>query len=155
VSMDQTESVPTAEFEASRVDRDRTLQAVRLLEAALAKAAEGSTWMAEVVAALEVLQAAMSDERRELNRPDSLLALISAEHPRRFSTRVRNLRARYDDITRQVASLSDQLAGDAEMRPDPGDLRHRIGWIVNALHQCRGRQTDLVYEAIAMDLGAH
>lgn len=140
-------------FAASRIDRDSTLRAIHRLEAALAMAAEGATWVAEVTADLEALEAAMVDERRELNRPDALLAMIAAEHPRRFTSRVRNLRDQYDDIIRQVASLRDQLATGEDIPPDAGDLRRRASWIISALHHCRARQTDLVYEAIAMDLG--
>lgn len=141
-----------AAFEASRLDRDRTLQAVQRFERALAMAAGGASWLAEVVADLEALEAAMAEEREELNRPDALLAMIAAEHPRRFSSRVRNLREQYDDIIRQVASLRDQLA-HVDAAPDAGDLRQRASWIIRALHHCRARQTDLVYEAIALDLG--
>lgn len=142
-----------AEFAASRVDRDRTLRAIHDLEAALAMAAEGSTWLSEVKTDLEALEAAMVEERRELNRPDALLAMILAEHPRRFSSRVRNLHEQYDDIIRQLASLRDQLTHREDAQPDAADLRQRASWIIGALHHCRARQTDLVYEAIAMDLG--
>ena len=79
-------------FAASRVDRDRTLRAMHRFETALAMAAEGTTWLSEVTTDLEALEAAMVEERLELNRPDALLTMIAAEHPRRFKTRVRNLR---------------------------------------------------------------
>ena len=150
--IDETASTSDA-FSASRVDRDRTLRAVHRFEAALAMAAEGEAWLSEVTTDLEALEAAMMEERRELNRPDSLLAMIAAEHPRRFDSRVRSLHEQYDDIIRQVASLRDQFAHDLDARPDAADLRQRAGWIIRALHHCRARQTDLVYEAIAMDLG--
>ncbi|MGB5657712.1 MAG: hypothetical protein WBN35_14000 [Acidimicrobiia bacterium] len=140
-------------FAASRDDRDRTLGAIHRFQTALAMAAGGETWASEVVADLEALESAMVVEREELNRPDALLAMIAAEHPRRFKTRVRNLREQYDDIARQVVSLRDQLAHTEEALPDAGDLRQRGTWITSALHHCRARQTDLVYEALAMDLG--
>lgn len=140
-------------FAATRGDRDRTLQAMQRFETALAMASESGRWLTEVTGDLEALEAAMVEERRELHRPDSLLAMIAAEHPRRFGSRVRNLGEQYDDIIRQVASLRDQLAHENEATPDAGDLRQRAGWIIRALHHSRARQTDLVYEAIAMDLG--
>jgi hypothetical protein len=142
-----------AAFATSRVDRDRTLQAMHRLEAALAMAAEGENWLTEVTTDLEALEAAMVEEQMELNRPDALLAMITAGHPRRFSGRIRNLREQYDDITRQVASLRNQLTQDQYPMLDPGDLRRRASWILQALHHCRNHQTDIVYEAIAMDLG--
>lgn len=153
MAADDEATVHQAAFAASQFDRDRTLGAIHRFETALAMAAKGATWLSEVTKDLEALEAAMIEERRDLNRPDALLAMIAAEHPRRFSSRVRNLREQYDDIIRQVASLRDQLAHQENGQPDPGDLRHRASWVIRALHHCRNRQTDLVYEAIAMDLG--
>lgn len=80
-----------AAFSSSRADRDRTLDAIHRLETALARAAAEDTWRAEVAADLEAMEAAMAEERRELNRPDALLAMITAAHPRRFGPLVRNL----------------------------------------------------------------
>lgn len=140
-------------FVASRIERDRTLRAMHRFETALAMAAEREAWLTEVTTDLEALETAMIEEQRELNRPDALLAMIAAEHPRRFSSRIRNLREQYDDIIRQVASLRDQLAHGENARPDASDLRERAGWIIRSLHHCRARQSDLVYEVIAMDLG--
>lgn len=150
---DAEATVHQTAFAASRFDRDRTLQAMRHFETALAMAAEGEAWLTEVGTDLETLETAMAEEQRELNRPDALLAMIAAEHPRRFSSRVRNLREQYDDIIHQVASLRNQLAHGEDSPADAGDLRERAGWIIRSLHHCRARQTDLVYQAIAMDLG--
>ena len=140
-------------FAASRIDRDRTLRAVHRFETALAMAAERGAWLAEVTTDLEALESAMVEEQRELNRPDALLAMIAAEHPRRFGSRIRNLREQYADIIGQVSSLRDQVAHGEDTRPDAGDLRERASWIIRSLHHCRARQTDLVYEAIDVDLG--
>lgn len=140
-------------FAASRLDRDRTLRAVRSLENSLEMAAGGGYWIDQVAADLGALEAVMTEEQRELNRPDALLAMIAAEHPRRFGSRIRSLQEQYDDIIRQVASLRSQLDEPAEGGSDAADLRHRAGWIIGALRHCRARQTDLVYEALRMDLG--
>ncbi len=152
MTTDDNSGIHNDALAASRADRDRTLAAIHRLEASLAMAAEGSDWLAEVTTDFAALEEAMVEERRELNRPDALLALIAGEHPRRFRSRVRNLREQYDDLIRQVASLRAQL-DHGDHSPDAGDLRQRAGWIIGALHHCRARQTDLVYEAIAMDLG--
>jgi DNA repair ATPase RecN len=142
-----------AAYAATLGDRDRTLRAVHRLESAMAMAAQGSTWSSEVMKDLRALGVAMAEEQRELDRPDALLAMIAAENPRRFGSRVRNLREQYADITRQLESLRDQLSDEHVTQLDPGDLRQRVGWIIRALHHCRARQTDLVYEAVSMDLG--
>lgn len=144
-----------AAFDASRVERDRTLEAMRDLEWSLASAAGGGQWRNEVVAKLEALEMAMTVERRELHRPDALLAMVGAEHPRRFGSHIRNLREQYDDIIRQVRALLSELDGSGDEHHDPGDVRQRAGWIIRALHHCRARQTDLVYDALELDLGSN
>ena len=140
-------------FATSRLDRDRTLRAVHGLEAALGMAAGGGYWLDQVTADLGALEMAMTEEQQELNRPDALLSLIAAEHPRRFGSRIRNLQEQYDDIIRQVGSLRSQLEDPEAGAADVGDLRYRTSSIVRALHHCRARQTDLVYEALSLDLG--
>ena len=140
-------------FGASRRDRDRTLAAVHRFETALAMAADGESWPSEVTADLEALATAMDEEQRELERPDALMAMIASEHPRRFKSRVRNLRTQYDDLIRQVRSLQAQFEGEETEGLDADDLRHRAGWIIRALHHARARQTDLVFEALQIDLG--
>lgn len=140
-------------FDVSRVDRDRTLAALHRLESALAMAAGTSEWLEEVVTDLHSLESAMKDERDELNRPDSLLAMIAAEAPRRFGPRIRGIRDQYDDITRQVGSLLKETRPTEDGTVDSTDLRHRCGSVIRAIHHCRARQTDLVYEALRLDLG--
>jgi hypothetical protein len=140
-------------FAASRADRDRTLQSMHRLEAALGRAADGEGWLDDVMISLGMLQRAMEEEQHELERPDALPAMIAAERPRRYGSRIRNLREQYDDIARQVSSLLDQLDHAEESEVDAGDLRNRSSWIIRALQDCRARQTDLVFEALAVDLG--
>lgn len=138
--------------DAARADRDRTLGAIRDLELALGRAAGGEDWIVEIGSSLRALSEAMSEERRELERPDSLLAMIAAERPRRFGPRVRGIEEQYADIARQLGSFRRELEASAETT-DSGELRHRAGWIIRALHNCRNRQADLVFEALGVDLG--
>lgn len=141
-------------YATSREDRDRTLSAVRSLEASLARAAGREGWHGRVMSALADLETEMTAEREELRRPDSLLAMIAGEHPRLFGSRVRSFIEQYDDIGRQAASLRGQIEAAHREDLDPLDIRQRAGWIVNALTHCRARQTDLVFEALTLDLGA-
>lgn len=140
-------------FRTSQADRDRTLEALRGLEEALARAAGAREWIGDVVDRLSLLGAAMADERDELFRPDSLLSMIEAESPRRFGPRIRGIREQYDDATRRVASLMKECGEHPLADQDPTDLRHRSASIIRAIHLCRARQTDLVYEALRLDLG--
>jgi hypothetical protein len=141
-------------YSSSREDRDRTLAAVRDLEAALARAAGSIDWQAEVVASLVRLEEAMTIEQGELKRPDSLLALIASDHSRLFGSRIRSFKEQYDDIARQTRSLRAQIEGAGEDGITADEVRHRVGWIIAALRHCRARQTDLVFEAVTLDLGA-
>lgn len=109
--------------------------------------------MAELEASLDGLGDAMTEERRELDRPDSLLMMISAEHPRRYGPRVRGIEEQYADIARQLESFRRELEASDGSSSDIGELRHRAGWIIRALHNCRNRQADLVFDALGLDLG--
>jgi hypothetical protein len=140
-------------FAASRSDRDRTLIAIHRLESALAMARGAEGWLERVSTDLGALETALRDEQGESNRPDALLSMIAGESPRRFGSRVRHLREQHDDIIRQVNSLRGQLEREDEYGIDPGDLRHRVSWVIQALHHQRARETDLVYEAVERDLG--
>lgn len=140
-------------FNSAQVERDRTLIAAREVEHALSRAAGEASWIDDLKSSLDSLREAMLEEKQELNRPGSLLAMISAERPRRFGPRVRGIREQYDDIARQLDSFRRELDHWDGAVADVGDVRHRAGWIVRALHNCRNRQTDLVFEAIGLDLG--
>lgn len=141
-------------FSASREDRDRTLEALRNLETALAMASGSGDWLDEVRTDLASLEEAMSGERDELKRPDSLLSMIAADSPRRFGPRIRGMQEQYEDITRQVGSLLREIQESAPSDVDATDVRHRAGSLIRAIHSYRARQTDLVYEALRLDLGA-
>lgn len=141
-------------FADAQVDRDRTLLALRGIEAALARPAGGDSWMADLESSLDGLGAAMTEERQELDRPDSLLSMIAAEHPRRYGPRVRGIKEQYADIVRQLGSFRRELEASGGSTSDIGDLRHRAGWIIRSLHNCRNRQADLVFDALGLDLGA-
>ncbi len=140
-------------FDAAQGDRDKTLDAVHQLEEALSRAAGGDRWIYDLGLSLDALQAAMSEEQEELTRPDSLMTLVAAEHPRRFGPRVRGIRDQYNDIIRQLGTFRSELDGLGDSNTDTGDLRQRAGWIILALRNCRNRQADLVFDALRLDLG--
>jgi hypothetical protein len=134
---------------AAQYERDRTLEAIHRLETALSTAAETDRWLEEVRDDLGSLESAMVEEQRELNRPDALLAMIAEHNPRRFGPRIRSLREQYDDLIRQISSLRAQIH---ESEHGADDIRLRAGAIIRSLHHCRGRQADLVYDALREDL---
>lgn len=146
----------SAAFADTNIGRDATLAAVRRLEAAAGTAGTGreKDWLEQVVADLNVLERAVAAERQEASRPDSLLSMIARDYPRRFSSRIRQLREQHEDVAQTIASLRTQLQS---MRDEPTidvtDLRERLSWLADAIRHRWGRETDLVYEAIRLDLG--
>ena len=142
-------------FASSQADRDATLLALHRLEEAAGRAVPGRVeeWLEQVRKDLQALEEAISSEKAESLEPDSLLSMIGRDYPRRFGARVRQLRAQVDDVIRQVSSLREQLSDLDAGRADSSDVRERLGWLVRAIHHRRARETDLVYEAINLDLG--
>lgn len=145
-----------AAFKASSADRDRTLESIHALEAALATAGPGreAEWLRQVAEGLRQLEDMVMSEREESLRSDSLLSMIARDYSRRFGSRMRQLREQHDDIVRQIASLREQVTKQsAGEGPDVADLRQRLGWLIQAIRHRRAREADLVYEAITLDLG--
>ena len=146
-----------AAFAGSRAGRDATLAALRRLEAAAGMAGAGreARWLGQVVTDLHRVEAAVAAEREESARPDSLLSMLAQDYPRRFSSRIRQLREQLDDIGRTITSLRAQLESSSspDETIDVADLRRRINWLADAIRHRQARETDLVYEAIRLDLG--
>jgi hypothetical protein len=151
-----TSNEEAAAFAETSDGRDVTLAAVRRLEAAAGRAGTGreTDWLGQVAADLSVLERAVAAERHEASRPDSLLSMIARDYPRRFSSRIRQLREQHEDIAETIASLRTQLQS---MRDEPtidvADLRERLRWLADVVRHRWERETDLVYEAIRLDLG--
>jgi hypothetical protein len=143
-----------AAFEGSSEDRDATLAAVHHLEAAVGMAGPGreDAWLLQVTADLRTVEGAVVAERDDAQRPDSLLSIIAQDYPRRFSSRVRQLHDQHEAIVTMIGSLRVELEsmGDGI---DVADLRQRLGALVYAIRDRWARETDLVYEAIRLDLG--
>lgn len=140
-------------FDAALMERDHTLSAVRKVEHALSRAAGAEAWIDDLRSSLVSLQDAMAEEKDELDRPGSLLAMISSERPRRFRPRVRGVKEQYDDIVRQLDSFRRELDDVDSAVADIGEIRHRVEWIIRALRNCRNRQADLVFDALGLDFG--
>ena len=99
-------------IDSSRLARERLLQAMRVLETALAKAAphRESAWRTRVVTALVALEEAMQQQATELKGEAGLLADLLREAPRLDCCRIRQLRRQYDDLVRQIGSLREEFS---------------------------------------------
>ena len=82
----------------------------------------------------------------------SLLTEIRRDDPR-LGPRVDRLRAEQADLRIAITSLRDQLAPDAAIPVDTADIRDRLAALARRLRAQRARESDLVYEAVNIDLG--
>jgi hypothetical protein len=131
-----------------RADQDRTLAAMHTLEAALGAAAprRESSWRADVLAALVVLDEATDDEYANSTNPDSLLSDIKRTQPR-LRTRVRGLRTHYAHLRQTLTAMRAELAKPDDDGTDFADVRQRLAWLLTAMRHQRARESDLIYEA--------
>lgn len=147
----------TEDFDAmvgeSRLTRELMLGTMRALEAALAKPTPNreAAWGNFVLQAISTLEGEMLKQAEELEDEDSTLAAIARDQPR-FLSRIQQLREQYQDLVRQVHSLHEQLSvGDL---PQTGEIRQRLAWILTAIRHFQSKETDLIFEAISVDIGA-
>jgi chromosome segregation ATPase len=137
----------------SRLTRERMLGTMRALEAALAKPTpkREAAWGSFVLQALSTLEGVMRKQAEELEDEDSTLAAIARDQPR-FLSRIQQLREQYQDLVRQIHSLHEQLSADD--LPQTGEIRQRLEWILTAIRHFQSKETDLIFEAISVDIGA-
>ena len=137
----------------SRLTRERMLGAMRALEAALAKPSPNRepAWRSQVLQALGTLEDAMLRQATELECEDSTFAAIARDQPRLLS-RIQQLREQYRDLVQQIHSLYEQLTADDA--PPTGEVRQRLAWILTAIRHFQSKETDLIFEAISVDIGA-
>ncbi len=139
----------------SRGDRDRALDAMHALEAAAGTAGPGreQDWRASVLAALDELAAAVTEQQETYAHPDSLMAQLAQGDPR-LRTWVRQLHHRWSSL----AETTHDLAEDLRQAPSAGsrsidDIREQVRWISAALQHHRAREADLIFEALGAEIG--
>jgi hypothetical protein len=137
----------------SRLTRAHMLSAMRALEDALAKPTpqREAAWASLVRSELGALEDAMLRQTAELEGEDHTLAALARDQPR-LLPRVEQLRQQYGDLVRQVSALREQLS--AESAPESEETRQRLAWILTALKHFQAKETDLIFEALHVDIGA-
>ena len=144
-----------SDVNTSRTDRERSLDALHALELHAGSAAPGREhdWLKEVHNAITTLERALGIQEGNSAPGEGLLSAAEQDAPR-LRRRVADLRQRYRAIQDDVTALSRQL--DA-IKPadtiDVTDIRQELERIASELRYQRARETDLVYEAYAVDLG--
>ncbi|MCB1246538.1 MAG: hypothetical protein KDB69_04670 [Acidimicrobiia bacterium] len=149
--MDQ-EALDTAVAQ-QRADRSKSYQALVALEDALdlrLPRREGE-WKNTVASALDTLITALNEQARYNRSPDSMMAQIAVEQPR-FGPRIAQLETQLDEIRRAEQALRDQLTDDGTP-VDLVDLRSQLAVLDSQYRLHRAAETDLIYEAINVDLG--
>ena len=148
-AQDESEFTPEqrAGLDTRRADQDRTLEAIHGLEHALAAAAprRETEWRDEVLAALDILEHATTEEETNAALPESLLSDIARTQPR-LRTRVRGLRVHYRQLRDGIAAIRRELQ-EPDAHIEVADLRQRLAWLLGALRHQRARESDLLYEA--------
>jgi hypothetical protein len=136
----------------SRWTRECMLVAMRNLETALARAAHGRepAWGERVASELAVLEREMQRQLKELDDDDSTLAAIARNQPR-LLPRIEQLRKQYADLVEQIAALRSQLTDEG--CPAVAEVRQRIAWLLTAIRHFQAKETDLIFEAINVDIG--
>jgi hypothetical protein len=142
-------------FATSRADRERSLDALHALELLAGSAAPGreQEWLTGVREALTSLQDALGIQEDNTAPEDSLLSEVAREAPR-LLRRVDELRRRYRAIFDDLTDISRELDATATADTiDVTDIRQSLERLAGELRYQRARETDLVYEAYAVDLG--
>jgi transposase len=151
----QAEQDPTSRFRESKTDRDRSLDAIHLLELHAGSAAPGreQEWLASIHGALEILRGALTEQADNSLGADSLLSTIGTEQPH-MCPKIDQLRRRYQAVSQQIDELNAELRAVAEPEAiDIADIRQTLDAIATELRYQRARESDLVYEAYSLDLG--
>ena len=139
----------------SRGDRDRALDAMHALEAAVATAGPGreQDWRRSVRAALEALTTAVAEQHDTYARRDSLMAQLAQDDPR-LRTWVRQLHHRWGSLAATTRDLADDLR---DKQPTGSrsidDIREQVRWISAALQHHRAREADLIFAALGVEIG--
>ena len=146
----------------SRSGRQASHDTLTILEAALSAPTPNrqTEWRDEVVAALDAFIVAIDEQARADQADTSLLSEIANDQPR-LRPRILRLHAEHRDRRDTASSLRAQIAGgagahseDAAEAVDTADIRDRLAALALQYRRHRARETDLVYEAINLDLGA-
>lgn len=143
-------------IDSSRLTRERMLKAMRVLESALSKAAprRESAWRTAVVTALGALERTMQEQAGELCSDEGLLADLLVESPR-LDNRIEALRREHADLVHEIGSLREEfLSSDEDHLPNIADMRQSLARLLTALRDFQARETDMIYEAIQVDIGA-
>lgn len=137
----------------SRRDRASSLDALHEVERLAAAPAPGrpEAWRDDLLGALEELGASIHEQRSASGAAGSLLSDLMSEAPRLASS-VEELLEREQQVAERIDRLIRRLA-DLVRSVAVGEVREELAVITREIRELRAWETDLVYEAYAVDLG--
>ena len=144
-----------AAAQTSRTDRNTSLHALHALEAALSEPAPSRhhQWIGTVRDALEELQQALDTQAAGDSEAASLLSEIASDEPR-LIPRIDRLRRQHKSLRDGVQAALDELGAQADHdQLDTADIRDRVAELARTLRHHRAQETDLIYEAVNLNLG--
>ena len=144
-----------AAAQTSRTDRNSSLDALHVLEAALYEPAPAreQSWIEAARSALETLREALDTQASGDSEEASLLSEIANEEPR-LLPRIDRLRRQHQALRDSVRAALDELAAQADDgHIDIADVRDRVAEIARRLRHHRAQESDLIYEAVNINLG--
>lgn len=144
-----------AAAQTSRTDRNSSLGALHVLEAALSEPAPArqQSWVEAVRVAFDALREALDSQATGDSEEASLLAEIARDEPR-LIPRIDRLRRQHKGLRDTVRATLDELVTQAEHdHIDTADVRDRAAEIARRLRHHRAQEADLIYEAVNINLG--
>jgi hypothetical protein len=141
--------------QTSRSDRNSSLDALHVLEAALAEPASNrqQSWIEVVRGALETLLDALDAQAAGDNEQASLLSEIARDEPR-LIPRIDRLRRQHQALRESAQASLDELATQVDDdHIDTADIRDRVAEMARRLRLHRAQESDLIYEAVNINLG--
>ena len=140
----------------SKQTRQGMLAAIRSLEEALARATPSreGPWRDKVLKRLTELELSMAVQASELRGDEGLMADLVLENPR-LANRVAQLRDDYDRLVGEISGMRNEFATErtAKISSNVADMRVRLAKLVDDVRHFQSTETDLIYEAIQVDIG--
>ena len=140
---------------ASWTDRNVSLDALHVLEAALAEPAPSRhpEWAGRVRVGLEALRKALEVQASGDSEASSLLSEISVDEPR-LLPRIKRLRRQHSELRDRAIAIVEELEAQADRdHLDVADIRDRVAELARRLRHHRAQEADLIYEAVNVNLG--
>ncbi|NNE00749.1 MAG: hypothetical protein HKN47_25820 [Pirellulaceae bacterium] len=145
----------TAVGDSKRIRRG-LLAAIGALESALARATHTrqKQWRDDVIDAVNQLRETLRQHAVELHGDGGLMAEIVLETPR-LRARVERLRRQHDRLIYELDAVKMELSTEqrAQMTPNIREIRQRVERLVARLRDFQFMETDLIYEAVQVDIG--